>query len=109
MKWWQRILANTLIFLALAGFLQGFQIDSWGTALIASVVFGVLNVIVKPILVILSLPITLMTLGLFYFIINGLMLWFTAALVSGFAFSSFSLTLFVALVVSGLNSYFNNA
>ncbi|MCD8506424.1 MAG: phage holin family protein [Alkalibacterium thalassium] len=109
MKWWQRILANTLIFLALAGFLQGFQIDSWGTALIAAVVFGVLNVIVKPILVILSLPITVMTLGLFYFIINGLMLWFTAALVSGFAFSSFTLALFVALVVSGLNAYFNNA
>lgn len=109
MKWWQRILANTLIFLALAGFLQGFQIDSWVTALIAAVVLGVLNVTVKPILVILSLPITVMTLGLFYFIINGLMLWFTAALVSGFTFSSFSLTLFVALVVSGLNAYFNNA
>lgn len=108
MKWWQRILANTIIFLALAGFLEGFTITTWGTALIAAVVFGILNIIVKPILVFLSLPITLMTLGLFYFIINGLMLWFTAALVSGFGFSSFGLALIVALIVSALNAFFNS-
>ncbi|MCC5896217.1 MAG: phage holin family protein [Alkalibacterium sp.] len=109
MKWWQRILANTIIFLALAGFLGGFYIDSWATALVAAVVFGILNVIVKPILVVLSLPITMMTLGLFYFIINGLMLWLTAVLVSGFGFSSFGMALIVALIVSALNAYFNNA
>ncbi|GAB2485929.1 phage holin family protein [Alkalibacterium psychrotolerans] len=108
MKWWQRILANTIIFLALAGFLEGFTISTWATALIAAVVFGVLNIIVKPILVFLSLPITLMTLGLFYFIINGLMLWLTAALVSGFDFSSFGLALVVALIVSALNAFFNS-
>ncbi|OJF93109.1 phage holin family protein [Alkalibacterium sp. 20] len=107
MKWWQRILANTLIFLALAGFLEGFIISSWTTALLAAVVFGILNVLIKPILVILSLPITILTLGLFYFIINGLMLWFTAALVSGFGFSSFTLALFVAIIVSALNAFFN--
>ncbi|MFO8069335.1 MAG: phage holin family protein [Alkalibacterium sp.] len=107
MKWWQRILANTLIFLALAGFLDGFMISSWTTALLAAVVFGILNVLVKPILVILSLPITIMTLGLFYLIINGLMLWFTAALVSGFGFSSFALALFVAIIVSALNAFLN--
>lgn len=109
MKWWQRILANTIIFLALAGFLNGFMISSWVTALVAAVVFGILNVLVKPILVILSFPITVMTLGLFYLIINGLMLWLTAALVSGFGFSSFGLALLVALIVSALNAYFNNA
>jgi len=109
MKWWQRILANTIIFLALAGFLSGFTIESWSTALIAAVVFGILNVIVKPILVIFSLPITIMTLGLFYFVINGLMLWMTAALVSGFGFSSFWMALLVALIVSALNSYFEQA
>jgi putative membrane protein len=50
-----------------------------------------------------------MTLGLFYLIINGLMLWLTAALVGGFGFSSFGLALLVALIVSALNAYFNNA
>lgn len=109
MKWWQRILANTIIFLALAGFLGGFYIDSWATALVAAVVFGILNVIVKPILVILSFPITMMTLGLFYFVINGLMLWLTAALVSGFGFRSFIMALVVAFIVSALNAFFNNA
>ncbi|EXJ23575.1 putative membrane protein [Alkalibacterium sp. AK22] len=77
--------------------------------MIAAVVFGVLNMIVKPIVVILSLPITIMTLGLFYFIINGLMLWLTSAIVSGFDFSSFGMALLVALIVSALNSYFDNA
>ena len=105
MKWWQRILANTIIFLALAGFLNGFIIQTWQTALIAAAVFSLLNIIVKPILVILSLPITIMTLGLFYFIINGIMLWMTAALVGGFGFSSFWMALLVALIVSALNAY----
>lgn len=102
-------MANTIIFLALAGFLQGFTIVAWSTALIAAVVFGVLNMIVKPIVIILSLPITIMTLGLFYFIINGLMLWLTSVIVSGFDFSSFGMALLVALIVSALNSYFDNA
>lgn len=109
MKWWQRILANTIIFLALAGFLQGFTITTWSTALTAAVVFGILNIIVKPILVFLSLPITLITLGLFYFVINGLMLWLTAALVSGFGFSSFGLALVVALIVSALNAFLSSS
>lgn len=105
MKWWQRLLANTIIFLALAGFLSGFEIDSWGTALIAAAVFGVLNAIVKPVIVFFSLPITILTMGLFYFVINGLMLWFTSVLVSGFGFSSFWMAMLVAIIVSLLNSF----
>ncbi|API88828.1 hypothetical protein BKP56_05800 [Marinilactibacillus sp. 15R] len=108
MKWWQRILANTIIFLALAGFLDGFMISTWATALIAAIVFAGLNLFVKPILVLLSLPITFMTLGLFYFVINGLMLWFTASLVSGFEFSSFWMALVVALIVSALNAFLSS-
>lgn len=109
MKWWQKILANTLIFLALAGFFNGFNISSWQSALIAAAVFALLNLIVKPILVILSFPITILTLGLFYFIINGLMLWLTSTLVSGFYFSSFGMALLIALIVSALNTFFENS
>lgn len=106
MKWWQKLLANTIIFLVLAGFFQsGFHIDSWVTALIAAAVFGVLNVIVKPILVFFSLPITILTMGFFYFVINGFILWLTDALVAGFEFSSFWVAFFVAIIVSLLNSY----
>lgn len=108
MKWWQKILANTIIFLSLAGFLEGFIIETWMTALVAAIVFAGLNLFVKPILVLLSLPITFLTLGLFYFVINGLMLWLTAALVSGFAFSSFWLALLVALIVSALNAFLSS-
>lgn len=105
MKWWQRLLANTIIFLALAGFIEGFVIDTWGTALMAAAVFGVLNTIVKPIIVLFSFPITILTMGIFYFVINGLMLWFTSMLVSGFGFSTFMLAVFIALIVSLLNSF----
>lgn len=103
------MLANTIIFLALAGFFQsGFHIDSWVTALIAATVFGVLNLIVKPIVVILSLPITVMTMGIFYLFINGFMLWLTDTLVAGFEFSSFWIAFLVAIIVSLLNSYLSS-
>jgi len=108
MKWWQRLLINTLTFLALAGFIGGFYIDTWFTAVIAAVIFGVLNAILKPIIVILSLPITLLTLGLFYIVINGFMLWLVSVFVGGFGFSSFWVAVLVSIVVSLLNMYFNS-
>lgn len=108
MKWWQRIIVNTLLFLALAGFFSGFRIDTLLTAVLAAVVFGILNAILKPIIVILSIPITLLTLGLFYFVINGLMLWLTSVIVSGFSFSSFWMALLISLIVSLVNSYFSS-
>jgi len=108
MKWWQRILVNTLLLLALAGFFSGFQIETMFTAVLAAFVFGILNAILKPIIVILSIPITLLTLGLFYFVINGLMLWLTSVIVSGFSFSSFWMAILISLIVSLVNSYFSS-
>jgi len=108
MKWWQRILVNTLLFLALAGFFSGFQIDTLFNAVLAAFVFGILNAILKPIIMILSIPITLLTLGLFYFVINGLMLWLTAIIVGGFSFSSFWMAILISLIVSLVNSYFSS-
>lgn len=97
---------NTIMFLALAGFFKGFVIDSIFTALLAAVIFGILNTLVKPILVLLSLPITVLTLGIFYFLINGLILYMTSALVSGFTISSYGLALLLSLIISLVNSYF---
>lgn len=65
-----------------------------------------LNALVKPILVILSLPITLLTLGIFYFVINGLILYMTSAIVSGFTISSFGLAFLLALIISLVNLFF---
>lgn len=107
MRWWQRVIVNSIMFLALAGFFSGFVIESVMTAIFAAVVFGILNALVKPILVILSLPITLLTLGIFYFIINGLILYMTSAIVSGFTISSFGLAFLLALIISLVNSFFS--
>lgn len=109
LKWWQRILVNAVIFLALAGLLSGFYVESLGVAIGASLVLGILNLFVKPILVILSLPVTLVTFGLFSVIINAMILSMTAALVgSGFAFSSFWTAVLVAILMSIVNSVINS-
>ncbi len=104
MKWWQRIVLNTVIFLVLANFLDGFRVDTWTTAVLAAVILSLLNGLVRPIVSILSLPVTLLTLGLFYFVINGLMIWLTGYLVSGFFISSFGQAIFVSLILSLVNS-----
>lgn len=106
MKWWQTILLNSVMFLALAGFFQGFMIESIFTAVVAALLFGALNVLIKPILVILSLPLTFLTLGFFYFIINGFILYLTSVLVPGFAISSFWLAFLLSLIISFVNSMF---
>lgn len=106
MKFWVRIIVNAVLFMALAGFLrENFYVASPWIALLASVVLAVLNALVKPFLVLLSLPITVVTLGLFSVVINGLMLQLTSALVGNdFHFSSFGITLLVAILMSICNA-----
>lgn len=104
MKWWQRILLNTIVFLVLASFLNGFHVSDWTAAVLASVVLSFLNTLVKPIVSLFSFPITIVTLGLFSFVINGLMIWMTNVLVSGFYVNSFSQAILVSLILSLINS-----
>ena len=102
---WQRILINGLIFLALAGLMpEYFYVANVLVAFIAALILGILNAFVNPFLVLLSLPITFLTLGIFYFIINAFMLELTSSLMgSSFHFSSFGVTFLVALIISGVN------
>ena len=104
MKWWQRVLLNSVIFLALANFLDGVTVDSWITAILAAVMLSLLNVVIKPIISLFALPVTMLTLGLFYFVINGLMIWLTSYFVAGFTLSSFGQAIFVSLVLSLVNA-----
>ena len=104
MKWWQKVLLNTVLFLVLSNFLNGFAVDNWTTAVVAAVILSLLNAVVKPIVSLLSLPVTLITLGLFYFVINGLMIWLTGYLVAGFVIHSFGQAILVALILSLVNS-----
>lgn len=89
-----------LVMLGLARLLPGFEVRSFGSALIASVVLALANAILKPILFLLTLPLTLLTLGLFLLVLNALMLWVTAKLVPGFAVHGWMTTLVASLVLS---------
>lgn len=101
----RRILANAIIFVALAAIFDGFHIESIWVALGASVVFSILNFLVRPILTVLSIPLYVVTLGLFHFVLNAAMLsltsWFFG---SAFMFSSFWLTIGIALIMSIINT-----
>ncbi len=71
-------LINTIALFALPHLLDSVQVDSLSTALLAALLLGLVNTLVRPILVLLTLPVTFLTLGLFIFVINGLMFWFVA-------------------------------
>lgn len=85
---------------------DGIHFDDFKTALLSSIIFGLVNAIIKPILKIISIPITILTLGLFSLIINALMLLLTSNLVSGFSISGFGTAFLAAIVLSVLNTLF---
>ena len=90
---------------ATAWMLSGVHVDSLGALAIAALVLGFVNAIVRPILVLLTLPFTLVTLGLFYFVVNGIAFGLAASLVPGFRVSSFFSAVLGAAFV-GLVSWF---
>lgn len=93
-------LINALALLALPYLMHSVSIDSFGTALIVAVVLGFVNTIIRPILLILTLPVTVLTMGLFIFVINGLMFWGVANLVDGFHVAGFLAAVGGALLYS---------
>lgn len=109
----QRLLINTIMLLALAGlFKQGLYISNLFTAVLAALILGVLNALVKPVLQILALPFTVLTFGIFGLIVNGIVLWMASAIVGdGFRFESFGWAVFIAIIMSLVNliisSYFS--
>jgi len=76
------------------------SINSFGYALIAALVLGLLNVLVRPLLVLLTLPVTVLTLGLFLFVINALMFWAAAGLLDGFRVDGFGAALIGSVIYS---------
>jgi putative membrane protein len=75
-------------------------VEGFLAALVAAFLLGIVNTIIKPILVLLTLPLTILTLGLFLLVINGLMLWLVSALVSGFHVSGFWGAVFGSILIS---------
>jgi len=86
--------------LLVARLYPGVSISSFGAAMIAALVLGLLNTLVRPLLVLLTLPVTLLTLGLFLFVINALMFWSAAGVLSGFNVTGFGAALVGSLIYS---------
>ncbi len=106
MTYYQRLVINMLTFVSLSVLLPHMvHVRSIFTALLASFVLSILNALIKPVLTIISFPLTLLTLGFFSFVINGLMLQFTSNLVgaNNFGFSSFWAAMLVAIIMSVVN------
>jgi len=91
---------NALALLIVAYLLPGIQVASFGAALIAALVLGLANTFIKPLLVLLTLPITLVTLGLFLIVINALLFWFVGSILKGFQVQGFWWALGGAIVYS---------
>lgn len=87
----------------------GVQVQSFTAALIAAAVIGLFNAVLRPILVILTLPVTIVTLGLFLFVINALLFWAAASVLSGFQVSGFVAALVGSLIYSVLMLLVNTA
>ena len=98
-----RVVVNAAAIYLAAAIVPGIEISGVLTALGAGLVLGLTNAVIRPILVILTLPVTLVTLGLFLFVLNGLCLWLTALLVKGFEVHGFWSAVFGALLVSAVS------
>jgi putative membrane protein len=82
-------LINTVALIAVAYLMPSIQVSSFGAALIAALVLGLVNAVVRPVLVLLTLPVTVLTLGLFIFVINGLLFWMVGTWLEGFDVGGF--------------------
>ena len=108
MKWFGGIFLNALLFLFLSWLIPDFVVSSIGAALLASVVLAIVNMLVRPILVFFTFPATIVTLGLFLFVINALMLLLTNSVMGdGFIIEGFGSALLIAIFMSILNLILN--
>jgi putative membrane protein len=95
-----RVLLNAVALLVAAWLVPGIQISGPAATILAGLLLGVVNALVRPVLLLLTLPLTLLTLGLFIFVVNAMCFALTAALVPGFRVSGFMAALLGSIVVS---------
>jgi len=95
-----KVLLSAVALLVVAYLLPGIEVESIYIAVIAAVILGLLNLIVRPVLFVLTLPVTIVTLGLFAFVLNALIFWFAASFVDGFSVDGFISALLGSILVS---------
>lgn len=109
MRWLIHLLVNSVVLVVVAGYFESFYLESAAAAIIASVLLSMINFIVKPILVILTLPVTVISFGLFLFVINAITLLITAKLMGdAFVINGFGMAVLAAIIISVLNLLINN-
>ncbi len=102
------LLVATFIIIVTAYLLPGVHVDSFTAALVAAIVLGIINLLVKPLLTILTLPITILTLGLFRFVINAVLILLASSIVPGFKVDGFWWALIFSIVYSLISSFVNS-
>ena|SRR5581483_9194868 len=99
-----RLLLNALALIATAYLVPGFHVANFQTAIVAAIVLAIINTFIKPVLVFLTLPITMLTLGLFIFVVNAVVLWIATAIVPGLTVDGFLPAILAALVLSVIST-----
>lgn len=107
MKFLIKLLITTILVVVIAKFLQGIEVASYKSALIVAVVLAILDAILKPILVFLTIPATIITLGLFLLVINAVIILVGDYFVDGFRVSGFWSAFFFSIILSFLQSILN--
>jgi putative membrane protein len=97
------LVLTAALLLIVANVVRGVDVRGWGAALLGALALGLVNAIVRPLMLVLTLPLTLLTFGLFLLVINALMLWLVAALVPGIRVRGFGPAFFGALLLTVLN------
>ena len=101
------LLVRALVLLLTAYIVPGFRIDSYTTAVIVALVLAILNVLVKPLLILLTLPVTIITLGLFLFVINAILILIASKLISGFQVEGLGTAVIASLVITVISGILN--
>ena len=109
MKLFAKWLLSAAALLFVAYVYSGVQVESFPSALVAALVIGLFNAVLRPILVVLTLPVTIVTIGLFLFVINALMFWAAAGVLDGFHVAGFGAALLGSLIYSVLGLVIESA
>ena len=107
MRYFSRWLVTALIILMVPHLVSGVHVAGFGTALAVAFILALLNVLIRPLLILITLPLTVMTLGFFILIINALLFQFAGGLVSGFEVDSFGSAFLASLIVSFVSWFMN--
>jgi len=104
MRFLIRILVIAAVSFGLAHVLKGIHIDSFWTAIVFAVVLAILNIFIKPLIILLTLPVTIVTLGLFLFVVNAIVVALASKFVNGITMANFGWALLFSLILSFVTS-----